>query len=72
MSEIEIFLSIVISLLNIIAFFACKKEKDECAKIKDSIVSISDSFNRKSSIKSNDSFNISKVNTFDNSKKIGD
>lgn len=63
-------ISLICGLGSIIMFLLAKKQKDECIKISNKIDQKIQILNKKSSITSNDEFNIKSVKTFDNKKSI--
>lgn len=70
LENINTIASLIAAILSIIMFFLSKKEKNKCTEIKKEIEQNIKISNKKSSIKSKDSFNIKNVDTFDNRKSI--
>ena len=70
LENINTIASLIAAILSIIMFFLSKKEKNKCTVIKKEIEQNIKISNKKSSIKSKDSFNIKNVDTFDNRKSI--
>lgn len=68
--NVNTIVSIFAGLLSIIMFFLTKREKDKCVEIKNRIEENVNILNKNSSIKSKDTFDINKIDTFDNRKSI--
>ncbi|NFO57260.1 hypothetical protein FDB39_10205 [Clostridium botulinum] len=70
LKNVQTIVSIISGVLSIVMFFLARREKNKCLEMKNNIEQSIQNFNKKSSIKSKDSFNIKKVENFDNSKSI--
>jgi hypothetical protein len=70
MNYLEIGLSIMASIVSIFFAIKAKQEKEECIKIKTEISNFITNNSLKKSIKTEDEFNINRVQVFDNSKRI--
>jgi predicted amino acid-binding ACT domain protein len=68
--NVQTIVAIVSGLLSIIMFFLARNEKKKCVEIRNNIEQNIQVFNKESSIKSKDNFNIEQVKTFDNRKSI--
>ncbi|EEA85998.1 hypothetical protein [Peptacetobacter hiranonis] len=74
MEKVSLFLSIIVSILNIAAFFCTKKEKNECLKIKNDIEGILSNnvniINNRNSNISSDTYNLDTIKKIDNRNKF--
>lgn len=70
LKNVQTIVAIISGVLSIIMFFLARSEKKKCAEIRDTIEQSIQVFNKQSSIKSKDEFNIEQVQTFDNRKSI--
>ncbi|MGG7175515.1 hypothetical protein ACQPV1_19775 [Clostridium neonatale] len=70
LKNVQTIISIISGILSIVMFFLSRNEKKKCAEIRNNIEEKIEIFNKQSSIKSKDQFNIEKVKTFDNRKSI--
>lgn len=78
LENINTVMSVVSGIGAIVMFLCAKKEKDECLKIKNEInqqiaeqkSQQNNNIDGNKNMVSNDNYNISKVNTFDNRKSI--
>ncbi|AGX44587.1 hypothetical protein [Clostridium saccharobutylicum] len=68
--NIQTIVAIISGVLSIVMFILSRNEKKKCDEIRNTIEQKIEIFNKESSIKSNDQFNIEKVKTFDNRKSI--
>lgn len=72
LENMDTIISLICGLGSVIMFFGAKKQKDECVKISNKIDQNIQILNKKSSIKSNDEYNIERIGTFDNRKEINE